>query len=170
MLNPVQTVGPAPASSASGRRKLERQLPQVLDLLVVCIEAGHSLDSALQQVVQIFSGPLIDEFKVVLRRANEGTPIDRALLEMGARCGVAEVDSAITAIAASRQMGTPLAPSLRSHASQLRQRRAQKAEEEARKAAVKILFPLTFCIFPVLLVLLLGPAVIGLSAVFSKLR
>jgi tight adherence protein C len=157
------------AGSASERRQLEKQLPQVLDLLVVCVEAGHSLDSSLQQIVQVFSGPLIDELKVVLRRAGEGTPLERALLEMGARCGVAELDSAITAIAASRQMGTPLAPSLRSHASQLRQRRAQKAEEEARKATVKILFPLTFCIFPVMLVILLGPALIGLSAAFGKL-
>ncbi|MBI4871996.1 MAG: type II secretion system F family protein [Candidatus Riflebacteria bacterium] len=157
-----------PGQSAH-RRALERQLPQVLDLLVVALEAGHSLDSAIQQVTRAFRGPLTIELEGCLNQALHGTPLEKALGQMASRLAVPDLDALISALVSSRQLGTALAPTLRMHASKLRQQRAQRAEEQARKAAVKVLFPLALCIFPVLLVILLGPTVLALAAVFEKL-
>ncbi|MBI4869500.1 MAG: type II secretion system F family protein [Candidatus Wallbacteria bacterium] len=151
-------------------RALGRQLPQVLDLIIVALEAGHSFDSALQQVTRVFRGPLVDELSRVLDRLLAGVALPAAMAELASRTGVYEVQTLATSVATSRQLGTPLANALRSQAAQIRQQRAQQAEEHARKLGVKILFPLAFCIFPVLLTLLLGPAVIGMAAVFKLVK
>ncbi|MBI3894108.1 MAG: type II secretion system F family protein [Candidatus Wallbacteria bacterium] len=152
------------------RKSLARQLPQVLDLLVVALEAGHGFDSALQQVTLVFRGPLVAELSRVLDRLLAGAALPVAMNELASRTGAPELEALATTVATSRQLGTPLANALRSQAAQIRQRRAQEAEEAARKVAVKILFPLAICIFPVLLTLLLGPVVVGMAAALKMLK
>ncbi len=151
------------------RSRLGQQVPQLLDLLVVAVAAGHGFESALQQVTRAFRGPLVVELDRVLERMLEGASLQVALDELAQRVSTPEIDSLVSTVLASRKMGTPLAEALRSQAVQLRRQRAQAAEEEARKAGVKVLFPLATCIMPVLLMLLLGPVFLGLFEAFKKL-
>lgn len=151
---------------ASKRREQIRiALPDALDLLVVCVEAGLGLNSALVRVgreIQWSCPPLSDELRVVNQEILAGAPRAQALRNLSRRVPLPDVQSLVAMFIQTDRLGTSIGRSLRVHADALRRKRRQRAEENARKAAIKLVFPLVFCIFPELLVVILGPAGIHL--------
>ena len=153
-----------------GRQRLiVRAMPDALDLITVCVEAGLGLDAALARVVEKSSGPLADELSQTLREVVMGRRRREALIDMAGRTGVEELITFINAIVQAEQLGVSVAQVLRVQAEQIRTRRRQRAELTAREAPIKMLFPLVFFIFPAFMVVILGPAVIriGESAIFK---
>ncbi|MBI2863985.1 MAG: type II secretion system F family protein [Chloroflexi bacterium] len=138
---------------------IEKALPDALDLITVCMEAGLAFDASLSKVVQKTKGPLSDEFGRVLQEIGLGKLRREALRDLGQRSGVPDLKSFVAAIVQADQMGLSIADILRTQADELRVRRRQRAEEKAMKAPVKMLFPLIVCIFPAMMVVMLGPAV-----------
>ncbi len=148
------------------QQEIQRCLPDTLDLLVVCIEAGLALDAALARVVERTTGPLTEELRRVQREARLGRRRRDALHDMAQRTGVSEVVSLMAALIQADQTGASIGRVLRVQADQLRVRRRQRAEESAMKTPLKILFPLLFCIFPATFIIILGPAVMAIGEVF----
>jgi tight adherence protein C len=139
--------------------RIQRSLPDTLDLITVSVEAGLGLDAALAKVVEKTRGPLRDEFARVLQEMNLGQMRRIALRSMANRCDVPEFTSFVGAVIQADQMGLGIAEVLRAQSDEVRLRRRQRAEETAMKAPVKMLFPLIMCIFPAMMTVLLGPAV-----------
>ncbi len=140
-------------------------LPDALDLLVVCVEAGLGLDQALARVAEelrIAHPNLSDELQLVNLEMRVGKSRTEALRELGVRTGVEDLKSLAAMLIQTDRFGTDLARSLRVHSDNLRTKRRQRAEEMAAKTTVKMVPPLVFFIFPALFAVLLGPAVIGL--------
>jgi tight adherence protein C len=138
-------------------------LPDVLDLMTVCVEAGLGLDSAIIKISeekQFAKQVLADEFKIVSREIRAGKPRVEAMRDLGERTGVDDIKSLVALLIQTDKLGASLARSLRVHSDSLRTKRRQIAEEAAAKTSVKLIFPLAFCIFPSLFVVLLGPAAI----------
>jgi tight adherence protein C len=147
-----------------GRRdKIVSQLPTVLDLLTLSIEAGMSFDAALQRLVRRLNGPLIDELDLMLREIQLGTSRHDALLALASRVDAPEMSSFVRALTQADKLGVPLAQMLRTQADELRIRLRNEAEEHAMKAPVKMLFPTVLLIFPAIFIVVLGPAVLGLA-------
>lgn len=142
--------------------QIERALPSALDLITVCMEAGLSFDAALAKVVEKTRGPLAEECARVLQEMRLGKPRREALRELAQRSNVRDLASFVAAIAQADQMGISLAPVMRTQADEVRTRRRQHAEERAMQAAVKMLFPLIFCILPATMLVVLGPAFVTL--------
>lgn len=145
------------------QREIFETFPDALDLMTVCVEAGLGTEAALMRVaddLQFKSPVLADELRLVNLELRAGADRERALRNLATRTGVDEVDGFVTMIGQAERFGTSIAASLRIHADMLRVKRRQKAEEAAAKIALKLLFPLIFCIFPSLLVVLMGPAMI----------
>ena len=144
---------------ASRRRALIRKrLPDAIDLLCVSVEAGVGFDGALQKVAEKLPGPLSEELQVYLREVNLGATRAEALQHLANRVGLPELRAFAAAIIQAEQLGTGLARALRVQSEEMRRRQKQRAEELAMQAPVKLVFPLVFCIFPSLLVIILGPA------------
>jgi tight adherence protein C len=146
-------------------------LPDAIDLMMVCIEAGLGLDAAIARVAQemrLKSDLLADELHLVGLELRAGSTRERALRNLALRTGVEEVDGLVTMLVQADRFGTSIADSLRVHADMLRTRRRQRAEEAAAKIAVKLLFPLIFCIFPSLMLVLLGPAFIAIYRICCR--
>lgn len=144
---------------ASRRRALIRKrLPDAIDLLCVSVEAGVGFDGALQKVAEKLPGPLSEELQVYLREVNLGATRAEALQHLANRVGLPELRAFAAAIIQAEQLGTGLARALRVQSEEMRRRQRQRAEELAMQAPVKLVFPLVFCIFPSLLVIILGPA------------
>ncbi len=142
--------------------EIQRALPDTLDLLVVCVEAGLGLNQALVRVaeeIDRISPEMSDELTVVNLEIRAGTPRDEALRHLGDRTGVDDVRALVSMLVQTDRFGTSVADSLRVHAETLRSKRMQRAEEKAAKTTVKMLFPLILFIFPAIFVALLGPAV-----------
>jgi tight adherence protein C len=139
-----------------------KSLPDVLDLLSVSVEAGLSFDAALQKVVDKTSGPLTDEFDKTLQELNLGKVRREALRDMAERTGINEVSTFLGSIIQADQLGVSITNVLRLQSRQVRNNRRMMAEELAQKAPIKILLPLLLFIFPTILIVLLGPAVIQL--------
>ena len=157
-------------NSMMGARQLEifENFPDALDLMTVCVEAGLGTEAAMIRVaedMQFKSPALADEMRLVNLELRAGADRERALRNLAMRTGVDEVDSFVTMINQAERFGTSVATSLRIQADLLRTRRRQKAEEAAAKIALKLLFPLIFCIFPALMVVLMGPAMIQIYRV-----
>ncbi|NLJ59882.1 MAG: type II secretion system F family protein [Firmicutes bacterium] len=151
-------------SKARNRGKeIQRDLPDILDLLTVSVEAGLGFDAALVKVVERKKGPLADEFGIVLREIRVGKPRKEALRELSERVKVDDITSLVSAVIQADQLGVGISNILRIQAEQVRTKRRQQAEEEAMKAPIKMLFPLVFFIFPTLFVVLLGPAIIQIA-------
>lgn len=148
---------------------IRRSLSNALDMLTVSVEAGLGFDAALMQVAQATYGPLAGEFARVLQEIRIGKSRLDAFSAMGQRTDVSELRSFITALSQADRLGIPVANVLREQSKEMRVLRRQLAEERAQKVPVKILFPLIFCIFPALFVVLIGPGVIRLFAVFSRI-
>lgn len=143
-------------------QRIQRELPDALDMLTISVEAGLAFDAALSQVARNTEGPLAEEFFRVLSEMQIGRPRLEALKAMSNRTDVDDVRTFVTAMAQADTFGIPIANVLRIQAEEMRVKRHQRAEEQAQKVPVKILFPVIVCIFPVLFVVLLGPAAISI--------
>lgn len=141
------------------QKAIQKQLPDVIDLLTVCIEAGLALDSAMQRVSEKYTNDLSLEFQRVLSETRVGKRRVDALREMVLRTGVADLATFITAVIQADQLGVAMSKVMRIQADQMRIKRRQRAEEQAHRAPVIMIFPMVFLIFPALYVVILGPAV-----------
>jgi tight adherence protein C len=153
-------------AKASRRREAIRlALPDALDLLVVCVEAGLGLNAALVRVgreLRWNCPALSEELALVNQEMRAGLARNVALRNFAARVPIPDIQSLVAMFVQTDRLGTSIARSLRVHADSLRQKRRQRAEERARAATIKLIFPLVFFIFPELLVVILGPAGIRL--------
>ncbi len=143
-------------------------LPDALDLLVVCVEAGLGLNASFVKITEEFklSGPeLSDEFDIVNREMVAGKPRQDALRALAERTAVEDVQGLVAMLIQTEKLGTSLAQSLRVHSDSLRTRRRQKAEEAAAKTTIKLVFPLVFLLFPALFIVILGPGVLEIIRV-----
>ncbi len=147
--------------------QIRKSLPDIIDLLVVSTEAGVGLDTALQEVIRRRHGPLVYEFQRLLQEVRLGKPRAEAWNDMAERTGVEEVRVLVQSLLQAEQLGISVAKTLRTQAATLRSRRSAKIKIMAATLAVKMLFPLIFFIFPALLVVVLGPAVISISQAFG---
>ena len=155
---------------AQRQRDIFENFPDALDLMTVCVEAGLAMDSALARVaneIGLKSMVLAEEMQLVTLELRAGSSKDKALRNFAVRTGVEDVHSLVTMLIQAERFGTSIADSLRVQSEQLRTKRRQRAEEQAAKIALKLLFPLIFFIFPSLLVVLLGPAILLLSHGFG---
>lgn len=144
------------------QKAIRLALPDTLDLLTISVEAGLGFDSALSKVASNTSGPLAEEFFRMLQEIQLGTPRSQAFRNLGERTDVPELNSFIMAMLQADIFGISVGKVLRVQAQEMRTKRRQQAEEIAMKAPVKIVFPLVLCIFPALLVVVLGPAAISI--------
>lgn len=138
-------------------------LPDALDMLTVCVEAGLGFDAALAQVARNSPGPLAAEFARALQEMQIGLSRSQALRGMVSRTTVLELRAFVSALVQASELGIPVARVLREQALEMRVRRRQRAEERAQKVPVKIMFPLITCLFPALLVIVVGPGVISIA-------
>jgi tight adherence protein C len=143
--------------------RIQALLPDALDLLTVCVEAGLGFDAALGQVARNTGGPLAAEFARALQEMQIGASRGQALRAMVARTTVPELRAFVSALVQAGELGIAVTMVLREQASQMRLRRRQRAEEKAQKVPVKILFPLIFCLFPALFVVILGPGLLMIA-------
>jgi tight adherence protein C len=147
-------------TSKIGRRQKEvrRSLPDALDLLTICVEAGLGFDAAMQKVSEKWESELSMAFARVIQEVALGKVRREALKDMADRLGIAEMTSFVAAVIQSEQLGVSMAKVLRIQADQMRVKRRQMAEEEAHKAPVKMLIPMALLIFPSLMITLMTPA------------
>ncbi len=156
------------ARAASKRQRvIFRSLPDVMDLLVVSVEAGLAFDMALLRVVDKYKGPVGDEFQQALREMQLGKLRKDALKDMAARVDVNELSSLVNAVLQADQLGVGIGTVLRLQADMIRDKRQQAIEEQAMKAPIKMLFPLVFFIFPSIFIVILGPAFLNILKVFA---
>jgi len=142
------------------RGEIQADLPDVIDVLVVCVEAGLTFEAAMERVVEKFDHGLADEFERVMQEVRLGRPRLEALNDMGQRTGVEELNNFVQAIIQSEQLGSGISKILRLQADEIRMRRLVTAQERGARASLKMLLPMLGCIFPTLWVILLGPAAI----------
>jgi tight adherence protein C len=145
------------------QQKISRALPDAIDLMVVCVEAGLGLNPAIQRVgreLELVEPVLSSELGITDREIRAGKPRDEALRNLGDRTGVDDIKSLVALLIQSDRFGTSIASSLRIFADSMRTKRRQRAEELVSKASIKLIFPLLLFIFPALLIVLLGPALI----------
>ncbi len=147
--------------------KMERALPDALDLLTISVESGLGFDAALSHVARNTEGPMADEFARVLQEMQIGMGRAAALRALGERTNVADVKGFVSAMVQADGLGIPISQVLRVQSKEIRTKRRQKAEEQAQKVAIKILVPLIFCILPCLFIAVLGPAGISMFEAFS---
>ncbi|MGH7566143.1 MAG: type II secretion system F family protein [Gemmatimonadota bacterium] len=145
------------------RKEIQKSLPDVLDLLVICVESGMGLNQAMLHVSEEI-GPVSRAMRAELARVNfeiqTGTPRDEALRHFADRTDLADVRSLVAMLVQTDRFGTSIARSLRLHAETMRTKRRQRAEEAAAKTTIKLVFPLVLFIFPAMFVVILGPALL----------
>jgi tight adherence protein C len=154
------------------QRDIFETIPDALDLLTVCVEAGLSLERALVKVageIHIKSEVLAQELQIVLMEMRAGFTKEKALRNFALRSGVEDVDTLVAMLIQSERFGTSVGDSLRVHSDTLRYKRRMLAEECAARIGLKLLFPLIFCIFPTLMMVLLGPAAIQITRTLGAL-
>jgi tight adherence protein C len=148
---------------------IQRALPDALDMLTICVEAGLAFESALKRVSEQWQGPLSDEFARLVSEMRLGVPRDQALRRFADRCGTPDVSSFVAVLVQADRMGTSIGQVLHSQAAQIRTLRRQRAEEKANKAPIKVLIAMLLFIFPALFVVILGPAVPKIVQTFSNM-
>jgi tight adherence protein C len=145
------------------QKEMQKALPDALDLLVVCVEAGLALNQALVRVseeTERLSPVLAEQLALVNLEIRAGTPRDDALRNFGERTGLDDIKSLVAMLIQTDRFGTSIAQALRVQADTLRTKRRQRAEEAAAKTTIKLVFPLVLFIFPAMFVVILGPALI----------
>jgi tight adherence protein C len=157
------------------RRTVQRQkrirngLPDVLDLFIVCMEAGSSLDQAITKAsdeLQISHPDLTQELRFITTEIRAGKPRIEAFKNFANRTGVDDVRALVAMLVQTDRFGTSVAQALRTHASTSRTKRRQAAEERAGKVGVKLVFPLALCLFPAVYIVCMGPVVIRIYRAF----
>jgi tight adherence protein C len=143
-------------------------LPDAMDLVTTCVEAGLGLDAALARVAEKTEGPFAVELQRMMRDVAMGKLRREGMQELADRIGVEELTSFVTSLIQAEQLGVGVAQVLRVQSDQLRTRRRQKAERTAHEAPIKMIFPLVLFIFPSFLIVILGPAGIQIATAFSK--
>jgi tight adherence protein C len=141
------------------RRALARALPDALDMLSICVDAGAGLDSAMLRISQKWKNELADEFGKVVAEIRVGLTRSEALKNLAHRTGVVEIGSFVAVLLQASEFGLSIVQVLHTQSEQMRTRRWQLAEEEARKVPIKLLFPLVFFIMPTLFAVTIGPAI-----------
>jgi len=150
------------------KREIFESFPDAMDLIIVCVESGLGLDAALSRVgeeMHMISPTLGEELHLINLELRAGSSRERALRNLALRTGVEDIDTLVAMLVQSDRFGTSIAQALRVHAENLRTKRRLRAEEAAAKIALKLLFPLIFFIFPSMLLVLLGPALISINRV-----
>jgi tight adherence protein C len=158
-------LGPMFMLRRRARRRTERielELPELIDLLVVTLEAGVGFTAALTRSTEQMTGPLGDEVRLTLREHNLGLGMDRALGNLLERCDVPAIRAFVRSVVQSEALGVSIGQVMRDVSKEMRSRRRQIVEEKAQKAPVKILFPLAFLILPALLMIVLYPGLVNL--------
>jgi len=145
---------------------LRRTVPDALDMLTVCVEAGLGFDAGLAQVSRNTSGAIAGEFARLLQEMRIGKTRIAAFKDMAARTTVPELHIFVAALVQSDKLGIPVAAVLREQSHEMRLKRRQRAEEQAQKVPIKILFPMLLCIFPSLFVVVIGPAALQMARTF----
>jgi tight adherence protein C len=145
------------------RKTMERALPDIIDLLVISVEAGLGFEAAMGRVVQNVPGDLSDEFKRTLAETRVGVSRHEAFRNMSERTNVDDLNSFILSLIQADQFGVSIARMLRVQAEEMRVRRRQRIQEKAFAAPVKMIFPMLLCIFPSIFIIILGPAVINIQ-------
>jgi tight adherence protein C len=140
------------------KQEIDRALPDALDMLSIGVEAGLAFESALLRVAEQWDNALSEEFRRTVREMRLGTARDQALRGMVDRTGVESLGNFVAVLVQSTQLGVSIADVLHAQAAQMRLKRRQRAEEQARQAGIKMIFPLVFLIFPAMFVVLLGPS------------
>lgn len=155
--------------NAGAKRKelLTKGLADSLDMLTVCVEAGQGFDSALLQVARSVNGPIAGEFARVLSEIQIGKSRGEAFAGMSQRVDSPQVKNFISALVQADRLGLPIGGVLREQSTQMRIARRQRAEEKGQQVTVKILFPLLLCIFPALMIVIIGPGGIRMAEAFS---
>src|SRR5438874_1831848 len=148
-------------SAKSRQKKVWRSMPSALDLLTTCVEAGLSLDFAMQRVAERYKGPRADEIERMIRQIGLGKTRREALLDMAERLDLPDVSTFVNSVIQAEQLGTSVGQVLRVQSNQLRMRRRQRAEQVARQAPVKMVFPLVFFLMPSLFIVTIGPVVLS---------
>jgi tight adherence protein C len=152
------------------KKVIQNGLPDALDLFIVCLEAGSSLDQAVlktSQDLDVPYPPLAAELRMITTEMRAGKPRLEAFKNFAARTGVDDVRALVNMLVQADRFGTSIAQALRTHAEVSRTKRRQRAEERAAKIGVKMVFPLVFCLFPAFYVVALGPGVIKFIRFFS---
>lgn len=145
------------------KQSIRRKLPDALDMLTISVEAGLGFDAAIARLVKNMRNPLAVEFGRMLYETNAGTPRADALRHLAERTDVSELNSFVTSMVQADLFGVSIANTLKTQATEMRTRRRQRAEEQAQKAPVKLVFPLILCILPATLIVIGGPAVVSIG-------
>jgi tight adherence protein C len=154
---------------ARRHRIIRNGLPDALDLLIVCLESGSSLDQAIVRVsdeLELVYPELADELRLLVAETRAGKPRLDAFRNLAERTGVSDVRALVAMLVQTDRFGTSAAQALRAHAFASRTRRRQRAEEQAAKIGVKLAFPLVLCLFPAFFIVTLGPAVVQFARIF----
>jgi tight adherence protein C len=159
------------ARKSQRRMEVRQQLPDAIDLLEICVSSGMGLDMAWNAVADEFRGVssiLADEMSLCTLEIHLGAPRAVALRNMAERTGVEDISSLVATLVQSERFGTSISQALRIYADAMRTERSQRAEEAAEKLTIKLLFPMVVFIFPVLFLVILGPAGIKIYDTFAK--
>lgn len=151
---------------SSHQTGIKKQLPDAMDLLCVCIEAGLSFDAALLKVSQKLSGPFIDELLIVYREIQMGRTRREALQNLCDATNLDELKTFASALVQAEQLGIPINNVMKAQSEQLRVERSQQAKEKGMKASIKMLVPMLLFIFPVVFIILMGPTVMNIMETF----
>lgn len=150
------------------KKEIERDLPDVLDLLTVSVEAGLSFEGSVTRLTEKMKSVISDEFKRTLHEMKVGKTRKEAYTNMSNRCNVPDLSLFISSLIQADELGVGISNVLRVQSEQMRERRRQRAQEKAMKAPIKILFPLLIFIFPTIFVIILGPTVIRVMDMMTK--
>jgi tight adherence protein C len=142
--------------------RIQRALPDAIDMLTICVESGLGFDAAMIRVARNVEGPVAAEFSRALQEIQIGKSRTQALRAMASRTTVAELRAFVSALVQAGELGIPIADVMRVQSREMRLRRRQRAEEKAQQVPVKILFPLIGCLFPALFIIVIGPGVISI--------